>query len=413
MNNRIINFLRDNKFFLAVNNLKHRSIVKKLKSKNSINLLFLTNHISQWKYQTLLEKFLKNNRYNCSVVFLPDENYNNNYVESYNFNKDEFKKKNIDLISSFNLTEKRWINLDKIYKPDIVFFSRSLIKRKSKYSIFSFNNSLTCYVPYSLFIDNNDKLQCATLFHKLLWKQFLPYQDNFEIAKKYYKGNNILITDYLGCDPFKIKKYDPIIWKNKKFKKIIWAPHHTIDNNNKNYFSTFFKFHKLIIELANKYKDSIDFCFKPHPALKQKLYDHVDWGVNKTNDYYNYWSNTHNTLLSENDYHNLFIESDGLILDSVSFTAEYLYLNKPYCFLTKDDFDYANSLNSIGNKIFSIIDKAHNFESLDDFIKNSIFTQNINQINKQKILLSSLNKNNNGNFLASDNIFNFIDKEIS
>ena len=56
-------------------------------------------------------------------------------------------------------------------------------------------------------LDKNDKLQCATMFHKLLWKQFLPFQENLNIAKKNYNAKNVLVTDYLGCDFFKKKTW--------------------------------------------------------------------------------------------------------------------------------------------------------------------------------------------------------------
>jgi CDP-glycerol glycerophosphotransferase (TagB/SpsB family) len=167
-----------------------------------------------------------------------------------------------------------------------------------------------------------------------------------------------------------------------------------------------------MIDLSLKYKNSIDFCFKPHPALKEKLYYHKDWGISKTDNYYKFWKNGENTLLSESGYHDLFIESDSLILDSVSFTAEYLYLNKPYCFLTKDNFDYNKSLNIIGKKIFEKINKANNISSLEDFIKNSVLKSDKKQITNQKVILNNLNFLNNKNLLASQNIYNYINKTI-
>ena len=167
-----------------------------------------------------------------------------------------------------------------------------------------------------------------------------------------------------------------------------------------------------MIDLSIKYKDLIDFCFKPHPALKEKLYNHKEWGISKTNDYYKFWKNSENTLLSESGYQDLFIESDSLILDSVSFTAEYLYLNKPYCFLTKDNFDYNRSLNIIGKKIFEKINKVNNISSLEDFIKNSVLKRDKKQLINQKYILKNINVLNNKNLLASQNIYNVINKAI-
>jgi hypothetical protein len=414
MISKIITKLKDNSLYLNYNNYRYRKILKKIKKKNKINIIFLTNHISQWKYQSLLNLFDKFAKYKTSIIFIPDDNYNNNYKSEYIFNKIEFKKKGIDLISSYDVQNNCWKNINKIFKPDIVFFSRSLFKSKKKYSIFDFVNSLNCYVPYSLFIDKNDKSQCATLFHKLLWRQFLPFEDNLRMAKNNYDANNIVITDYLGCDLFKLNKKSDKIWKNPKHKKVIWAPHHTIEfQNKKNYFSTFLNTFKDLIYLSDKYKHSIDFCFKPHPALKQKLYNHNDWGRVKTNDFYNFWKNSKNTILSESDYQNLFIESDALILDSISFAAEYLYLEKPYCFLIKDFFDYNSSLNLIGKKIFDIIEKSNNLTSLDNFLINSVLKKNQDQINVQKKLLNEINFKNKNHFLESENIFNFIEEKIS
>ena len=411
--NKLLDFLKNNQIYLKYNQKRYNSILKSLKVKNKISIIFLTNHISQWKYQSLFEIFTKKIKYDVNVIFIPDENYNSDYYDEYLKNKAEFKKKKINLISSYDEFTKSWKNLDVLFKPDIVFYSRVLLKSKYKYSIYNFKNSLNCYAPYALFIDKNDELQCSTLFHKLLWRQFLPFKENFKIAKNNYDAKNVMITDYIGCDHFKIENNSQAIWKNKPHKKIIIAPHHTIDfENKKNYFSTFLKLSEDFINLSIKYKNMIDFCFKPHPALKEKLYSHKDWGYHKTNDYYNFWNNGSNTILSQEDYHDLFVQSDALILDSVSFTAEYLYLNKPYCFLIKDNFDYNSSLNEIGKKIFKILNKSNNINSIKKFINDNVIKINQSQLNQQKQILNELNILNKNNQLASEIIYDFISKSI-
>ena len=412
MISKLLTLFTNNKFYFFFNELRYCSIVKNLKNKKKINVIFLINHISQWKYDLLFNIYKKNSRYTVKVFFVPIDNYNINYLDEYKFNKNEFKKMGVHLISSYSIKTKNWININKSFLPNIVFFSRSLIKDKSKYTIFNFNKSLKVYVPYSLHTDNNDKLQCATLFHKLLWKQFLPYKLNYDMAKKFYDPTNVVITDYPGCDVFKLKNSSINFWKNKRHKKIIWAPHHTIEYSKKNNFSTFLLFHNDMKKLALKYKNSIDFCFKPHPLLKDKLYNHKEWGVKKTNEYFSFWRNNKNSILSESKYHDLFIQSDALILDSVSFMAEYLYLEKPYCFLTKKNFAYKSSLNIIGKKIFKVIDKVNNIRSLELFINQSVINNiDPNKKNRSNVL-RNLNYLNKDNVLASDNIFNYIDNKI-
>lgn len=414
MISRILTFFKNNKIYHYAQNLKYQSIIKKLKSKKKINIIFLANHISQWKYDSLLNIYKIKNRYLAKVIYVPNTIINNDYLDEYNFNRVEFKKIGIDLINPYNVKTKLWKNLNKFYLPDIVFYSRSLIKHKLKYKIFDFSNCLNVYVPYSIHTDNNGFLQCATFFHKLLWKQFLPFKENIAIAKKFYNSKNIFITDYLGCDIFKSKKNSNKVWKNKNNKKIIWAPHHTIEfSSKKNHFSTFLLFSEHMKKLTIKYKTSVDFCFKPHPILKKKLYSHQDWGIKKTNAYFNFWKNSKNTILSESMYQNLFIESNALILDSVSFMAEYLYLEKPYCFLVKKNYNYTSSLNIIGKKIFKTLDKSNNIDTLTTFINNSVLKNKDLKKNKRISVLQGINCLNKKNTLAANNIFNYIDNKIS
>lgn len=66
-----------------------------------------------------------------------------------------------------------------------------------------------------------------------------------------------------------------------------------------------------------------------------------------------------------------------MILDSVSFLAEYLYLNKPYCFLTRDDKgDYSTFLNEVGLSIFPAVYKANSKDELNDFLQDQVLNGN-------------------------------------
>ena len=185
---KILNYIKNNRIFINLKQKKYNDLIKEIKFKKKISILFLTNHISQWKYQSLHKAFSLNVRYKCNVVLIPDENYDQNYSQSYEFNKKEFQNLGIDLLSSYDFDLENWIDLNIKFKPDIVFFPRALNKSKNKYSIHSSDNILNCYVPYSLHIDNNDEIQCATYFHQLLWKKFLPFKDNMQIAKKSYNA---------------------------------------------------------------------------------------------------------------------------------------------------------------------------------------------------------------------------------
>ena len=119
---KFLNILKDNNLYLNYKQNRYKTIINKLKTKDKISVIFLINHISQWKYQTLFNLFNKSKKYVPFVIFIPDDNHSNSYLDGYIFNKSEFKKNNIQLISSFVDSNNSWQNLDKIYKPDIVFF---------------------------------------------------------------------------------------------------------------------------------------------------------------------------------------------------------------------------------------------------------------------------------------------------
>ena len=102
MLSKIINKFRDNYLYLNYNKNRYQQILNKIKNKNYINIIFLTNHIAQWKYQSLFNLFNKFKKYKTNVIFIPDDNYSNNYQSEYNFNKSEFKKSTIDLVSSYD-----------------------------------------------------------------------------------------------------------------------------------------------------------------------------------------------------------------------------------------------------------------------------------------------------------------------
>ena len=99
---KFLNKLKDNFLYLNYNKNRYQKILNKIKKKRNINIVFLTNHISQWKYQSLLILFNKFTKYKTNVIFIPNDNYNNNYHSEYDFNKFEFKKNGIDLISSYD-----------------------------------------------------------------------------------------------------------------------------------------------------------------------------------------------------------------------------------------------------------------------------------------------------------------------
>ena len=53
---------KNNFLYLFFNKKRYELIINKLKAKKKINIIFLTNHISQWKYQILINMFNRNGK---------------------------------------------------------------------------------------------------------------------------------------------------------------------------------------------------------------------------------------------------------------------------------------------------------------------------------------------------------------
>lgn len=120
-----------------------------------------------------------------------------------------------------------------------------------------------------------------------------------------------------------------------------------------------------MIELSEKYKESIQWAFKPHPLLKSKL--DIVWGRDKTEKYYSYWQNSVHTQLEEGEYVDLFMQSDGMIHDCDTFTIEYLYANKPVMYLY-NGANHNENLNKFAKKALSVHYSGHNADDIERFI---------------------------------------------
>jgi hypothetical protein len=184
-----------------------------------------------------------------------------------------------------------------------------------------------------------------------------------------------VVTGFPGTDIFLDNKYKPEnAWKEtgENLKKIIWAPHHTIDDDKSFLsFSAFLIYADYMLELAAKYKSAVQWAFKPHPILKPKLYEHPQWGKKRTDAYYNRWNEIANGQLEEGSYHDLFLTSDAMIHDSGSFLIEYLYLNKPVCRTDRDD-SITDRLNKFGVMAYNMHYHARSEKEIEEFLVNVV-----------------------------------------
>lgn len=372
----IINSLIE-KYYINTIQKKQLKALAKIQGKAKIKCCFFAIHVEVWKYDSLFQLMLAHPRFEPVVLVCPVVNYGyDNMIERMKENQLFFKQKGYKTILSYNPETNKYLDVRKEIKPDIIVYTnpyKGLID--DRYYIDKFRDTLTIYVPYSM---NNSQAWEANynlLFFNLLWRHYQITDRHKAYAIKYgrNKGINAVTVGYPGIEGLirPNNKSGLNVWKsdNRKYKRIIWAPHHTITPIGCVYFSCFLRYYEFMIDLAEKYKSEVFFSFKPHPLLKNKL--DILWGKEKTKEYYDKWASMENTSVNEGDYIDLFLSSDAMIHDSGSFISEYLYVNKPVM-RTLNEVEESEKMNDFAMECIANHYLANNEQEIEQFIQNVI-----------------------------------------
>ena len=354
--------------------------IEQLHKQGKARVLFFLQTPSVWKYDALYRQ-LEKSEYFEPIVAISPFNVHLNYDKEECFRvmrqTEEFaQKQGYHFVSTCDRETHKWLNIKKLYQPDIVFFTKPYKDTLPAYHIYNFQEALTLYLPYGI--------NCINLFHNtyglpfqaLLWKFLVETEFQKHYAEIYEKshGDNVEIVGALAEEKLMQKDYVARdVWKpqEKKKKRIIWAPHHTVDYLFN--FSNFLNYCEDMLKLAEKYQDEIQIAFKPHPVLKFKLIN--IWGQEKTEDYYNRWAQLENGQIEQGDYIDLFKTSDAMIHDCASFTVEYLYAQKPVLFQIRDE-KVKEEFNSFGQMCLEQHYLAYSIEETENFIREVVIEGN-------------------------------------
>ena len=393
---------------------QNQELSKKLKNKEKIRVAFLAIHSSVWKYDTLYRLMKKHPRFDPIIIVCPAVNFG--YENMINVMNECYKRfcKGYNCIKAYDNKNNSYIDIRKDIEPDIIFYTnpyKGLID--DRYYINQYKDILTCYVPYywgeSALYDFSFNLE----MQNLVWKLYSETKSHKKYSQQYAynKGINTIVSGYPGIDNLINPQYQyKDVWKikDRSIKRIIWAPHHTISSSEIIHYSCFLNFYQDMIDFAKKYRNKIQIAFKPHPLLKVKLYNY--WGKEKTDSYYKEWETMPNSMLSEGDYIDLFLSSDGIIHDSGSFIAEYLYTRKPALHTMTNPKTY-EEFNEIGKQCLDVYYHAKNKNEIEAFIINLINGKDELFEARNKFITTNLMPPNHK--LASENIFNDILVSIS
>lgn len=360
---------------LIYRHLKLPYLVWRVSHKKVINVVFLAMNADMWRYDGIFRRMMNHSSFNPVIVVTPRNNipWEEQIIEQRK-TLDFFKQKAYNVIPGYNEEQNCWFDLDLI-SPDILFYTQPYEAVINQSFVFRKNlNSLICYTPYSFQLSKvnwnwNNPLQ------NYCWRQYFvsPYYLNIckEISK--IKGSNAIAAGY--CLEEELNELSGNIelidntWHNDKRKRIIWAPHHSIMPEEMFKVSSFLEICYKMLELRDKYIDKIIFAFKPHPALKSKLY--LLWGKESTDAYYDNWAHSENSFFAPGEYKTLFLGSDAMIHCSGSFIVEYHYTGKPVQYVFSKSRNPPD-LGEIGDAALNAHYPAHTLEDIDRFIQHVV-----------------------------------------
>ncbi|MEC5394199.1 CDP-glycerol glycerophosphotransferase family protein [Riemerella anatipestifer] len=408
---------KDNFFRLKLIKLKyiHQKELKRIRKKEKINVVFFLIHHAVWKYEKLYHLFENDPRFAPSILVCPYMMYSSDVMHKDMNNAYEIFKKEGYNVKKALKEDNTWVDVKEELQSDIIFFGNPHFITKPHYYIYYLKNILSCYVPYNFGNSHMLNMFHNQDFHNLLWKLFAETEihKQYSVKTARNKGDNVVVTGFPGTDVFletQNKSFENL-WKHPHTKKILWSPHHTIDDN-KDFisFSSFNTYHEEIFSLLEKYKGKLEIIFKPHPLLKLKLYDDPDWGKEKTDTYFSRWETHPYGGLSLGRYEDLFLSSDAMIHDSGSFLIEYLYTEKPVLRTDRDD-SICDRLNSFGKMAYNVHYIAKNLNDIEQFIGMIINSSEDTLKEKRKEFKQQFLLPPNGK-TASENIYNFIKSQL-
>jgi CDP-glycerol glycerophosphotransferase (TagB/SpsB family) len=147
--------------------------------------------------------------------------------------------------------------------------------------------------------------------------------------------------------------------------RVVWAPHHSYSPHWLN-FGVFSKFKDDMLAFAKTNPD-IQIVLRPHPFLWGTLTDRKVISSSELESWRSAWDELPNTAVDEDgSYAELFLATDILITDGISFLGEYpLITKKPTIFFeNKDHWKFT----AIGELAAAASVRVHTFSELEDAI---------------------------------------------
>lgn len=349
------------------------------KPDNKIRVAFVVQRPALWcNHASIYEAMKADPVFEVSVLAIPKRPpaAAEPDLEEYERLMEFLEGKGIAFFKGYDIEGRTWINPLRFGLPDIVFLPQPYAFTQGflYHSVFLKHFCDIAIVPYGATIAYLPVAQyqlpvysnCRFIFlqseaHKALFADHRP-----ELI------NRLVVTGHPKMDLYQVPlPPNKQLWKlTDARKRIIWAPHFTVgDDQTPHTFSNFFKYYDNFVRYAQQHPD-VEFVLRPHPDLFSHM---VALGL-KTREAAEEYRRQFNALpngqiYSGGDIFLMFRQSDALILDSISFLAEYAPTGKPICFL---DSARRQRLNPLGERLLHAYYVAWDEAEIEEFIERVV-----------------------------------------
>ena len=352
--------------------LEYKNKVKRISEKaiinGSINVAFILVFNSVFPTRPVFEAMLKTEHFNPFILVVPNVSRDHEYqMRIYREAVDSLTMQYPGhVIGAYNETYDEYLELKDEYQ--LIFFCNPYPKLVNPYHSLDYflkRDVLTIYMNYGFAALSFWNEVISSDFYNKIWLACVESKMNLEYLKHHepIKGLNGIVTGYLKMD-----KMASIVAKSRNRKRILICPHHTVWGWSTLNIGNFLVYHNLFLELPKLYPN-VDFVFRPHPLLFENLLVRKIWSQQQINDYIEKMESYENAVYdTTGDYLEVFVNSDAMIHDCGSFIGEYLYTEKPCCYMLKDLNQVYEGFVPLGQKCIEQHYKAFNKKDILDFI---------------------------------------------
>lgn len=411
--------------FKEVSQCVYAVALERIRKKKTKKIVFLLKDSAEWSCEELYRRISEKPEIEIQIAVTPfgvgtQQTITNTYINTIEY----FKNRGDNVIGMYELYQGRYRSWKEIGMPDIVFhLNPHHGALPDNCDICNFPLSiLNIYIPYGIMTYGNVEHQFNQMSHALYWKIFCETPLHKKMAEKYSDigDTNVVNSGYVKMDSvYRTEKVvEDKIWKvspladRKRVKKIIYAPHWSVKNAFTG-FGNFDKIYKEIYRYARDSEEITSWVFRPHPMLRAGA---VQYGVfsseKEYDDYLNMWDQLPNAQVMESGmYIDIFKTSDAMILDSVSFLTEYLYMHKPMLFLTRE----RNTFNDFGQELMKVLYKVDggDFLGIKKFVEEVVLNgKDIMIEDRETFFKNNLDYRKQNGMLASEYICEYLKKQL-